>query len=325
MGEVCTGKWTLLFLSIHIMSKHHSFFPSLFREGLFLLILQLLATSASASVVGSLEQVRGKVYIMRDSKRQLTEEGTLVHEKDQIITYRNSGVTLKLRDGAEIRLFPNSYFNIININERRKGKKRRFRSDFKLIYGALWGEFPSYGHLTTISTNSALVKSNGGYLRINQSRKKLDIAVERGKAFIENEKEQLLLRSGEAIRGITTSDAFTKRIESIPYQLVMKAQKRGSFSSMGKNIEQLYFTIQMAQTVGKKNRHQKGVVYLRTNYAAVKLPHVELNARGFAHFSTQLLRPNQDRYQEEAIKIEAIMEGKDFLDVKKGEITLRLN
>ena len=271
----------------------------------------------ASDFVGRLKNSNGSVDIIRSERIHATTSGSIVKDGDMIVTAQGSKTTLLLRDGTEIRLFPNTHFKIIKIIES-PSQDRLFLNTFRLQRGTIWGNFPHKKQISIIHTPTAQIKTSGALFKLNQTKKTLDVSLTKGDLAIENEYEAGLLSSGKMVKGITKNKAFLHNLKSIPYLLTITPQMT-EMPSLSRVQERFFFVFQLIDKRTKERLQRPAYVYITMDRGKIQFPKIRLNGQGFARIPTKIFPSGQQK-----IRIYAIAEGRNFMDVALGETTLDL-
>ena len=107
---------------------------------LAVLLLGQIAFAQSGEIVASLDRLEGRAQVLvAETNRRITgRNGLLLKVGDTVITREKSRVTIKFRDGSEVRLFPKSEF-VIQASKESRSKRRAFTYRLFLKLGSIWG------------------------------------------------------------------------------------------------------------------------------------------------------------------------------------------
>ncbi len=298
-----------------------------FKRPFTLLIFILMFVFASDSVqaidaVASIKNIKGQVEIKRKNSTIAARSGLILNDKDIVITYRRSKVTIIFRDGSEIRLFPNTRF-IIEKSEETKSGARKFLHNFKLKLGSFWGKFTRKRQETVINTPTATAGIKGTTVAFKERNGRMDVSLSSGSVEIKNQQETVLLKPGQQAKGVTSSGSISTKIENLPLKITIKADKNQvTYPEKGEE-EELYFTLQLVDTRTNENVGRAGDVYISISNDKIEFAEgISLNARGYARIKAVIKSFDEPGQKEEAVEIFALMDGEEFLDTGSGSTML---
>ena len=172
-------------------------------------------------IVASLQRISGRVSVRQvsTSKTIRGRNGLLLRTGDTVVTARRARVTIKFRNGSEIRLFPRSEFQVKAASER-KGKKRTFRFSLFSRVGSFWGRFVKRRQVANIRTPTATIGIKGTVLRVVDRDGKARVALTEGLIDVSNDRETVELRPGKRLTDFTSAETLADKIQDIPLQLI---------------------------------------------------------------------------------------------------------
>jgi hypothetical protein len=288
----------------------------------------LLLTTPSAGAieaVASVKNLKGDVEIQRNNVTISARTGLILHDKDLVVTYQQSRITIEFRDGSVIRLFPNTKFLIEKSEEATEGP-RRFLNNFRLKLGSFWGKFTRHYQETAIYTPTATVGIKGTTVAMSERNDSLVVSLSSGKVQIANQSETIELLPGQIARKITRLEPIKDKIEALPYQILIKPDKdRVSIPKKGEAAE-LYFTLQLIDLRTNKNAERAGDVYISvaSDYLIFDQD-IRLNPRGYARIKAFVKSPDKVDHIMDQVEIFALMDGEEYLDVRAGSTLLKLD
>lgn len=281
-----------------------------------------IQNSFAADAVASIKDFKGNIEIERGNTHLPARTGLILYDKDTVVTGKRARVTIVFRDGSLIRLFTNTRFLIEKSVESKKGS-RKFLHHFFLELGSFWGKFTKKYQSTTIRTPTVTAGIKGTTLSMAERNDKSTVSLSSGAVTVKNDEETLELQPGQIVSGITRLGSISDKVKDLPFHLTIKAdQTQINAPETGKEVE-VYFTLQMVQTISNQNSFRTGPVYISHEYENIRFePNIRLNARGFARIKATV-KPFQEKNSlRNIIEITAIMDGETFIDVDAGRAQL---
>jgi len=295
-------------------------------RGLALLGVLMLAVPATYAqddeIVASLQNVSGQVQVVKKDRTEPVpaKNGELLNSGDTVVTSVQARATIKFRDGSEIRLFQNTRF-VLQAAKESAGNDRSFKYDLKLRAGALWGLFAKQRQLAQISTPTATIGIKGTTLRVSEVDNKARVALTEGLIEVSNERKTVELEPGKRLVDFTRQDDLSKKIESIPYKLEMRSDKR-KLGFENNQPEEVFVTLQLVNVSNGREVPRAATIYFRSNYDKVTFPQVaRLDQRGFARLPLTLAPPEAaDAQLSGNVYVWAVIDQEDADDTGEGRI-----
>ncbi len=251
----------------------------------FAAIFGLAAASAHAQsqeIVASLDRLDGRAQVLQaqTNRHVQARNGLLLKDGDTVITKEKSRVTIKFRDGSEVRLFPNSQF-VIQASRESTTKQRSFSYRLYLKLGSIWGKFAPQRNLATIRMPTATIGIKGTSLRA-VTREKSRVSLTEGRIEVSNDRSTVELMPGKRLKDFTATDDLTKKVEDIPFKVDVKSEKK-ALTFAQNQPEEVFVSLQLINRTTGAEVHRAGKIYFRSDYGRIAYPPVaSLNQRGFA-------------------------------------------
>lgn len=290
--------------------------------GVMLLSIVTVALGKEGIVVASLDRMDGVVNVMQTPSGRTIQgrNGLLLRAGDTVVTMKKTRVSIKFRDGSEVRMFPNSRFVIQSVKETPTGK-RTFLHKLFLGLGSAWANFVPQRQVATITTPTATIGIKGTTFRITERNNKSRVALTEGLVSVSNDRTEVNLTPGKRLTDFTRTDNLKKKITTIPFKVDVKSNKRKlSFSST--TPEEAFLTLQLIDIKTGKQINRSGRIYLRSNYQRVIYPKsASLNQRGFARVPISFAPPeSSDENLDGNIYVWALMDEESADDTAEGRI-----
>ncbi len=272
--------------------------------------------------VASIKNLKGTVDIQRDNNIIAGRKGLILHDRDLVVTNKNSRVTLMFRDGSVIRLFPNTKFLIEKSVETKSGS-RRFLNNFRLKLGSFWGKFTKKRQQTVIKTPTATCGIKGTTVAFTERAGNLSVSLSTGAVSLKNETEEIDLQSGELVENIGITGKISNKIRPLPYKVTIKADKQKiDLPQPGKERE-IYFTLQLIDVKTNKNVARAGSVYISHEVDKISFDtDIHLNSRGYARIKAVVKPFENNDYKSGQAEIIAVMDGEEYMDIGAGHTVL---
>ncbi len=287
-------------------------------------ILGLLAAPALAQdeeIVASLDRLDGRASVLQAETNRTVQarNGLLLKDGDTVITEAKSRVTIRFRDGSEVRLFPKSQF-VIQATRESATKERSFSYRLFLKLGALWGQFVPQRRVATVGMPTATIGIKGTALRAVH-RDKSRVALTEGLVEVSNDRSTVELQPGKRLTDFTATDDLATKVEDIPFKVDIKSEKR-SLTFPQNQPEEVFVSLQLIDIKTGAEVHRAGKVYFRSNYGRITYPPVsELNQRGFTRVPLVFSPPEPaDDKLEGNVYVWALIDEEDADDTVEGKI-----
>ena len=280
-----------------------------------------LTYAQDKETVASLSRLEGRVQVIQaDSGKSVQgRNGLLLKEGDTVVTKAQTRVTIKFRDGSEVRMFPNSRFLVQGVRESSGSRNFSYKLFLKL--GSVWGQFTPQRKTASIGMPTATIGIKGTTLRAVQRDGKGRVALTEGKIDVTNDRGSVTLVPGKRLADFTRGDDLRKKIQDIPYKLDMKADKRDLKFSDSK-AEEVFVNVQLVNIKNGNQVNRAGKVYLRSNYEHIAFPpKVELNQRGFARVPVKISPPKPtDEQLDGNIYVWSVLDEETGDDTAEGRV-----
>ncbi len=290
------------------------------------LLLGTMAYAQNSEIVASLDRLEGRAQvIVAETNRRVTgRNGLLLKDGDTVITKAKSRVTIKFRDGSEVRLFPKSQFVIQAIKESRT-KQRAFSYRLFLKLGSIWGQFVPQRQVASIRMPTATIGIKGTTLRAVHRNGKGRVALTEGRVVVSNDGSKVELLPGKRLPDFTSDDDLTKLVEDIPFKVDIKSEKRELKFSRNQP-EEVFVTLQLINIKTGAEVHRAGKIYFRSNYGRIAYPPVAaLDQRGFTRVPLVISPPELgDDKLEGSVYVWALIDEEDADDTVEGKILFRI-
>lgn len=287
-----------------------------------LMSFPMLAHAQSAETVASLSRLDGRVQVIQGESGQSLQgkNGLLLRAGDTVVTKDETRVTIKFRDGSEVRMFPNSRFLVQGIKES-DSKTRSFSYKLFLKLGSIWGKFVPQRQIANIEMPTATIGIKGTTLRATVRDGKGRIALTEGKIEVTNDRGKVDLEPGKMITDFTRSDDLTKKIIDIPYKIEIRSEKQ-NLKFPGNQSEEVFVTLQLIDIKTGAEKHRPGKVYFRSNYNRIAYPpKADLNQRGFVRVPLVISSPEMsDEKLDGNIFVWALIDNEKGDDTAEGRI-----
>lgn len=293
---------------------------------LAVLLLGQIAFAQSGEIVASLDRLEGRAQVLvAETNRRITgRNGLLLKAGDTVITREKSRVTIKFRDGSEVRLFPKSEF-VIQASKESRSKRRAFTYRLFLKLGSIWGQFVPQRRVATIGMPTATIGIKGTTLRAVQRDGKGRVALTEGRVEVTNDSSKVELLPGKRLTNFTLTDDLTKKVEDIPFKVDIKSEKR-ELSFPQNQPEEVFVSLQLINIRSGAEVHRAGKIYFRSNYGRIAYPPVSvLNQRGFTRVPLVISppQPSDDDLQGN-VYVWALIDEESADDTVEGKILFRV-
>ena len=280
------------------------------------------AFAQKEEVVASLDRLDGRVQVVQAESGKTIQgrNGLLLKAGDTVVTRAKTRVTIKFRDGSEVRMFPDSQFVIQNIKESQT-KTRSFSYKLFLKVGSIWGKFTPQRNLAEIKVPTATIGIKGTALRATHRNDKSRVALTEGLVEVSNNRGAVNLTPGKRLDNFTRTDDLRKKVQDIPYKIDIKSDKQNLKFSRDK-AEEVFVTLQMVDIKKGSEVRRAGKVYFRSNYDRIVYPpEANLNQRGFARVPLKILPPETtDDKLDGNIYVWALIDEETADDTAEGRI-----
>jgi hypothetical protein len=284
-------------------------------------LLGATALAQSSEIVASLDRLDGRAQVLQAETNRTVQarNGLLLKDGDTVITQEKSRVTIKFRDGSEVRLFPNSQF-VIQATRESTTKERSFSYRLFLKLGSLWGQFVPQRRVATIGMPTATIGIKGTALRA-VTREKSRVALTEGRIEVSNDRSKVDLVPGKRLADFTATDDLTTKVEDIPFKVDIKSEKR-KLSFPQSQPEEVFVSLQLIDIKTGAEVHRAGKIYFRSNYGRITYPPVaNLNQRGFTRVPLVFSPPEPaDDKLDGNVYVWALIDEEDADDTVEGKI-----
>lgn len=287
-------------------------------------LLGLFSATALAQddgIVASLDRLDGRAQVLQAETNRTVQgrNGLLLKDGDTVTTEDKSRVTIKFRDGSEVRLFPNSQF-VIQASQESTTKERSFSYRLFLKLGSLWGQFVPQRRVATIGMPTATIGIKGTALRATH-RDKSRVALTEGRVEVSNERSKVDLTAGKRLSEFSATEDLATKVQDIPFKVDIKSEKR-DLSFPQNQPEEVFVSLQLIDIKTGAEVHRAGKVYFRSNYGRITYPPVaNLNQRGFTRVPLVFLPPEPtDDKLDGSVYVWALIDEETADDTVEGKI-----
>lgn len=289
------------------------------------LIWFAVPSAVAIEAVASVKNLQGDVDIQRNDITLPARTGLILHDRDLVVTYQQSKITIEFRDGSVIRLFPNTKFLIEKSEEAAEGP-RKFLNNFRLRLGSFWGKFTRNYQETAIHTPTATVGIKGTTIAMSERNDNLTISLSSGSVQIANQAETIELLPGQFARKITRQESIKEKIDMLPYQIMIKPDTDKILVPKKGEMTEVFFTLQLVDIRTNKNAERAGEVYISVAVDNLVFDQdIRLNPRGYARIKAIVKAPDKVNAPLEQVEVFALMDGEEYLDVRAGSTLLTLD
>ena len=285
-----------------------------------------MAMAQSSEIVASLDRLEGRAQvIVKETNRTVRgRNGLLLKDGDTVITKEKSRVTVKFRDGSEVRLFPKSQF-VIQATKESKGRQRSFTYRLFLKLGSIWGQFTPQRQVVSVGMPTATIGIKGTTFRATHRNGKGRVALTEGRVEVRNKRSTVNLLPGKRLPDFTATEDLTKIVQDIPLKVDIKSEKR-ELTFSDNQPEEVFVTLQLINIKSGGEIHRAGKVYFRSNYGRISYPPVSnLNQRGFARVPLVIAPPQPtDDKLDGNVYVWAVIDEEDADDTVEGKILFRV-
>jgi len=287
---------------------------------LLLLVTSPLAFAQDDAVVGSLQNLAGRVQVIQKANGETVagRVGLLLKAGDTVVTAEQSRATIKFRDGSEIRLFQNSRF-VLQMAKESAGSDRSFRYDLSLKVGSIWGLFTKQRQTAMINTPTATIGIKGTTLRVTEQDNKGRVALTEGSIEVKNDRTTIELEPGKRVVDFTRVDDLAQKVEAIPFKLEIRSEKR-NLTFENNQPEEVFVTLQLTDIKSGREVARAATIYFRSNYDKITYPQVaKLDQRGFARLPLTVAPPEPaDAQLNGNVYVWAVIDQEDADDTAEG-------
>lgn len=281
-----------------------------------------VAMAQESEIVASLDRLEGRAQVIVSATNRTVQarNGLLLKDGDTVVTKEKSRVTIKFRDGSEVRLFPRSQF-VIQASKESKGKQRSFSYRLFLKLGSIWGHFTPQRQIASVGMPTATIGIKGTTFRAVYRNKKSRVALTEGLVEVRNERSKVDLVPGQRLPDFTATEDLTKIVQDIPLKVDIKSEKR-KLAFAGNQPEEVFVSLQLINIKSGAEFHRSGKVYFRSNYGRITYPPVSnLNQRGFARVPLVIAPPTPaDDKLDGNIYVWAVIDEEAADDTAEGKI-----
>ena len=291
---------------------------------LFLFFLSIANSTYAIDAVASIKSLRGQVEVMRNSTTLAARTGLILNDKDVVITYQKSKVTIIFRDGSEIRLFPNTRF-IIEKSEESESGPRKFLHNFRLKLGSFWGKFTRKRQETVVRTPTATAGIKGTTVAFSERKGIFDVSLSSGSVSVQNQSETIVLNPGEMAKGITPSGSIQDRIIKLPYRITITPDQNEIVLPEEGNETEIFFTLQLIDTRTNENVGRQGEVYISVVTDKIIFENdINLNERGYARIKAIVNAFDKPEDNMGSVEVFALMDGEEYMDTGSSSTVITL-
>lgn len=287
-----------------------------------ILLFGSMAMAQDSEIVASLDRLEGRAQvIVKETNRTVQgRNGLLLKDGDTVVTKEKSRVTIKFRDGSEVRLFPKSQF-VIQATKESKGRQRTFSYRLFLKLGSFWGQFAPQRKVASVGMPTATIGIKGTTLRAVHRNGKGRVALTEGRVEVTNERSKVDLVPGKRLPDFSATDDLTKIVQDIPLKVDIKSEKR-KLSFPSNQPEEVFVSLQLVDIDSGGEVHRAGKVYFRSNYGRITYPPVSnLNQRGFARVPLKIAPPSPtDDKLDGNVYVWAVIDEENADDTAEGKI-----
>ena len=285
-----------------------------------------MAMAQDSEIVASLDRLEGRAQVIVSETNRTIQgrNGLLLKAGDTVITKGKSRVTVKFRDGSEVRLFPKSQF-VIQATKESKSKQRSFSYRLFLKLGSIWGQFTPQRQLATVGMPTATIGIKGTTFRAVHRNDKGRVALTEGRVEVRNERSKVDLLPGQRLPNFSATEDLTKIVQDIPLKVDIKSEKR-ELTFPSNQPEEVFVTLQLINIKSGAETHRAGKVYFRSNYGRITYPPVSnLNQRGFARVPIIVAPPSPaDDKLDGNVYVWAVIDEEDADDTAEGKILFKI-
>ena len=271
--------------------------------------------------VASLNRLEGRVQVIKAKTGKAVQgrNGLLLVEGDTVVTKAQTRVTIRFRDGSEVRMFPNSRFLVQGVRESSDSRNFSYKLFLKL--GSVWGKFTPQRKIANIEMPTATIGIKGTTFRAVQRDGKGRVSLTEGKVEVTNDRGSITLQPGKRLSDFKRGDDLRKKIEDIPYKLAMKSDKQ-NLKFSGNQSQEVFVNVQMVNIKNGSQVQRAGKLYLRSNYERISFPpKVELNQRGFARVPIVISPPQaSDQDLDGNIYVWSVLDEESGDDTAEGRV-----
>lgn len=272
--------------------------------------------------VASLDRIDGRVQVIKaeTGQTQAGRNGLLLRAGDTVVTNDDTRVTIKFRDGSEVRMFPNSRFLIQNIKEAST-KDRTFSYKLFLKLGSLWGKFAPQRQVANLELPTATIGIKGTAFRATHRDDRSRVALTEGHVEVRNEAGAVDLFPGKRLSDFTANDNLATKVEDIPYKIEVRSEVR-ELNFPGSRPQEVFVTLQLQDIKSGAQIQRAGKLYFRSNYERITYPpSANLNQRGFARVPLLIAPPEpSDEKLDGNIYVWALIDEEPADDTVEGRI-----
>lgn len=281
-----------------------------------------MALAQDSEIVASLDRLEGRAQVLVSETNRTVQgrNGLLLKDGDTVITKEKSRVTVKFRDGSEVRLFPRSQF-VIQATRESRGKQRSFSYRLFLKLGSIWGQFAPQRQVASIGMPTATIGIKGTTLRATHRDGKGRVALTEGRVEVRNERSKVDLVPGKRLPDFSATEDLTKIVQDIPLKVDVKSEKR-KLEFANNQPEEVFVTLQLINIKSGAEVHRAGKVYFRSDYGRITYPPVSnLNQRGFARLPLVIAPPSpSDDKLDGNVYVWAVIDEETADDTAEGKI-----
>lgn len=272
--------------------------------------------------VASLARLDGRVQVIKGEtgSTQSGRNGLLLKAGDTVITKAKTRVTIKFRDGSEVRMFPNSRFLIQQIKESR-AKARSFSFKLFLKLGSIWGKFTPQRNVATLNLPTATIGIKGTAFRAVHRGDKSRVALTEGRVEVTNDTGSVTLVPGKRLTDFTRSDDLTTKVEDIPFKVDIRSETQ-KVTFPRNQPQEVFVTLQLQNIKTGAEVRRAGKIYFRSDYDGIAYPpEGALNQRGFARLPLVISPPvPKDEKLDGNIFVWALIDEESADDTVEGRI-----
>ena len=290
-----------------------------------IMLVMPVAFAQDDEVVATLMRMEGVVQVVQSSGQAPVKgrNGLLLKAGDTVVTDKEARATIKFRDGSEIRLFPNTNFQVEA--KETKGGDRTFKMNLFMKAGSFWGSFVKQRQIAQIGTPTATIGIKGTTLRVSDRDGEARVALTEGLIEVANDRASVEVQPGKRLTSFTRKDELAKKLEDIPNRLDMKSETQQLAFKDGRT-EEVFINVQLVNIKSGSAINRSGKVYMRSNYDRITYPaFVKLDDRGFARVNLKFAPPEAtDTALNGNVYVWAVIDQEDADDTSEGRILFKI-
>lgn len=270
--------------------------------------LLLLPAGVSAQGIAYLEELSGKVQLVRVKALKDDQGRSILSDGDKVITGPGGRATVVYANGTSVRVFESTQLKV----EATSGLMTA-----SLLRGGIWANIPKKTSRTrfALRTAEAVVGIKGTSLALAADPSGTHVGLSAGVIEVRNGQGKIDLTPGNMLQGVQREGSLQDKVKPLPFHLQIVAPSSINLAQEASMKVRLRLVSRDGSPLPQGN-----LIYIFSNLADMQKPQaMQLDEAGQASF--ELIFPSQQTDQTE-LALQAVME--DRWDVEVGQAVVAL-